>query len=301
MRVAYINFSHTDDSEQFFESWERFKDLTKKCPHHGIEKLHLVQSFYHGISKDHRNMVDNASGVLSKTDKEAWDLFETLSENSAHHAAANRVSSASLSNPKRGGIYEIGHSANVQDQVTALSRRFDQYISKGQSSTQPSNQEVACLLCACPTHLITDCPLAPQYPEFVQEQVNALQGFSRPGNDPFSNTYNPGWRNHPNFSWKQQAPNNSYSQNPRPYVPNTFNSSQYRPPQNQYQQSPPPPPPPKYSPFEEKLLSTLQSLEANHKSNSQLLHSHTQSIAKLETQLGQLAQAVGKRDEGKVA
>ena len=48
------------------------------------------------------------------------------------------------------------------------------------------------------------------------------------------------------------------------------------------------------------MLSTLQSLEANHKSNSQLLYSHTQSIAKLETQLGQLAQAIGKRDEGKL-
>ena len=47
-------------------------------------------------------------------------------------------------------------------------------------------------------------------------------------------------------------------------------------------------------------MSTLPSLESNHKSNSQLLHSHTQSIAKLETQLGQLAQAVGKRDEGKL-
>ena len=86
-------------------------------------------------------MVDNASGgaFLSKTAKEAWDLFETLSENSAHHTTTSRVSSASLSNSKKGGIYEIGHSANVQDQVTALSRRLDQFISRGQSSTTPSN------------------------------------------------------------------------------------------------------------------------------------------------------------------
>ena len=140
------------------------------------------------------------------------------------------VSSVSLSNSKKGGIYEIGHAVNVQDQVVVLSRRLDQFISRGQSSTTPSNQEVACLLCTCPTHFITNCPLAPQYPEFVQEQVNALHGASIPGNDPFFNTYNPGWRNHPNFSWKQQAPNNS--QNPRQYTPNTFNSSQYQPPQN---------------------------------------------------------------------
>jgi len=33
------------------------------------------------------------------------------------------------------------------------------------------------------------------------EQVNAMQKFNpRPQNNPYSNTYNPGWRNHPNFS-----------------------------------------------------------------------------------------------------
>ncbi|KAI5676445.1 hypothetical protein M9H77_07395 [Catharanthus roseus] len=36
------------------------------------------------------------------------------------------------------------------------------------------------------------------------EQVNVAQGFHRQ-NDPYSNTYNSGWRNHPNFSWKQQG------------------------------------------------------------------------------------------------
>ena len=89
--------------------------------------------------------------------------------------------------------------------------------------------------------------MASQYPEFVQDQVNALQSFQRPGNDPFSNTYNPGWRNHPNFSWKPQNSNLSpFAQNQRPYVPNSFQQNQYRPPTQQYQ---PPPPPPKDSAF----------------------------------------------------
>ncbi|CAN6445697.1 unnamed protein product [Victoria cruziana] len=33
-------------------------------------------------------------------------------------------------------------------------------------------------------------------------QVNAAQGFSRPAYDPYSSTYNSGWRNHPNFGWR---------------------------------------------------------------------------------------------------
>ncbi|KAI5648878.1 hypothetical protein M9H77_34883 [Catharanthus roseus] len=48
--------------------------------------------------------------------------------------------------------------------------------------------------------------------------------------------------------------------------------------------------------FEEKVLSALKSLEVK----IQILDSHTQSIAKLETQIGQLANAISRRDEGKL-
>ncbi|XP_020423025.1 uncharacterized protein LOC109950012 [Prunus persica] len=33
------------------------------------------------------------------------------------------------------------------------------------------------------------------------EQVNQVVEFNRQRNDPYSNMYNPGWQNHPNFSW----------------------------------------------------------------------------------------------------
>ncbi|KAI5666841.1 hypothetical protein M9H77_16694 [Catharanthus roseus] len=109
-----------------------------------------------------------------------------------------------------------------------------------------------CAICSSPSHAIYDYPSASLFLEFVQEQVNAAQGFHRQS-DPYSNTYNPSWRNHPNFSWRQQG-------------------------------------------WEEKVLSTLKGLE----SMTQILDSHTQSIAKLETQIGQLANAISRRDEGKL-
>ncbi|MED6163781.1 hypothetical protein PIB30_083336 [Stylosanthes scabra] len=37
---------------------------------------------------------------------------------------------------------------------------------------------------------------------------------NQPRNDPYSNTYNQGWKNHPNFSWGGNQGNNS-----RPYQP----------------------------------------------------------------------------------
>ncbi|KAI5678242.1 hypothetical protein M9H77_09192 [Catharanthus roseus] len=46
----------------------------------------------------------------------------------------------------------------------------------------------------------------------------------------------------------------------------------------------------------EKVLSALKSLEVK----TQILDSHTQSIAKLETQIGQLPNAISRRGKGKL-
>ncbi|MED6188340.1 hypothetical protein PIB30_085016, partial [Stylosanthes scabra] len=59
------------------------------------------------------------------------------------------------------------------------------------------------------------------------EQVNYVGNQPRPPqNDPYSNTYNPSWRNHPNFSWG--------SNNNRPYQP------PFQRQQQPFQQPPPP-------------------------------------------------------------
>ncbi|KAI5659590.1 hypothetical protein M9H77_28383 [Catharanthus roseus] len=59
---------------------------------------------------------------------------------------------------------------------------------------------------------------------------------------------------------------------------------------------PPHPPQSGNSTFEEKVLSALKSLEVK----TQILDSHTQSIAMLETQIRQLANSISRRDDGKL-
>jgi hypothetical protein len=58
---------------------------------------------------------------------------------------------------------------------------------------------VPSVLVPSPMHLAQTCPSLPAFVESPMEQVNTF-------NRPFSETYNPGWRNHPNFSWKQNQP-----------------------------------------------------------------------------------------------
>ncbi|KAJ9189873.1 hypothetical protein P3X46_001124 [Hevea brasiliensis] len=75
-------------------------------------------------------------------------------------------------------------------------------------------------------HATDMCP-ALQEDESMQH-ANAVGHYGQPQRryDPFSNTYNPGWQDHPNFSYGNQPVQNRYQQQ-RPQV-------------NQ----PPPPPPP---------------------------------------------------------
>src|SRR5262249_54549399 len=97
--------------------------------------------------------------------------------------------------------------------------------------------------------------------------------FQRPQqNNPYSNTYNPGWRNHPNFSWSNQ-------QNPRPPPPGY---NQTHPQQPQQQQKPS---------LEELMSKFISTSEARFQNQDA-------SIKNLETQVGQLAKMMSERAQG---
>ena len=129
-----------------------------------------------------------------------------------HHASTTRLEKPAASNsqkPRR--VFEIQPSNEPTTQVAALTQRLDQLLSVGQSLQSSSSQGV-CLLCSSPSHFVSNCLAASQFPEFVQEQVNVAQGLSKLENDPFSYTYNPGGRNHPNFAGKSPCQGTSSSQ-----------------------------------------------------------------------------------------
>src|SRR5262249_16080952 len=82
-----------------------------------------------------------------------------------------------------------------------------------------------CDLCGTPGHKSVECQAGNPFAQ-PMEQVDYAGNFQRPQqNNPYSNTYNPGWRNHPNFSWSNQ-------QNPRPPPPG-YNQTHAQQPQQQ--------------------------------------------------------------------
>jgi hypothetical protein len=56
-----------------------------------------------------------------------------------------------------------------------------------------------------------------------------LNSFQMPNNNPYLQTYNPSWRNHPNFSWKNKNNNAQTSQPPFEEHHNFQNSHGYTP------------------------------------------------------------------------
>ena len=76
-------------SETFHEAWERLRDLTRECPHHGVSNHELTQIFYDELGLQDRYLLDAASSgtFMSKFEDETMELIETMAENSNHNAA----------------------------------------------------------------------------------------------------------------------------------------------------------------------------------------------------------------------
>ncbi|KAL5559991.1 hypothetical protein UlMin_036202 [Ulmus minor] len=209
---------------------------------------------------------------------EAWESLETLSVNSQQwNCLDSRVKPKA---PKRGGIYEVRDDIDVKTTLANLTRKVEALVL---SQTMNSRTEV-CALCQDSSHTAQSCPSLPTYQEALSEQANALHSYGKSSDSPFAPTYNPNWRNRPNFSWRQNQPSmnqsgtqvnmhNQHIHHPNPTYP--LNVPQQRKPS-----------------LEDTLQQFMQSTQ-------QVLHSNSQAISKLETQLGQLATAVGEREKGK--
>ncbi|KAG9453456.1 hypothetical protein H6P81_006360 [Aristolochia fimbriata] len=105
-------------------------------------------------------------------------------------------------------------------------------------------------------------------------------------NDPYSNTYNPGWRSHPNFSWSNNNNQQSSSQQP---------NAQTRPPpgfqraaQEQEQKV-------SFKDIVSKFLANQEKRDARTESRFQTRET---SIENLKIQMGQLVNVISGRNQG---
>ncbi|XP_071939268.1 uncharacterized protein [Coffea arabica] len=140
-----------------------------------------------------RNIIDAASGgaLVNKTTQEAWDLIEQMAENCQQFGTRADV-------PTR-KVNEVS-SSSIEQQLSELTS-FVRQIAVGNAQ-----QAKVCGICTNIGHTTDSCP---QLHEEGIEQANMAGNMPMPRRqyDPYSNSYNPGWRDHPNLSYggnKQQ-------------------------------------------------------------------------------------------------
>src|SRR5436853_2458535 len=119
LRTDITSF-HQFDNESLYEAWERFKEVLRKRPHHGLPKWMLVQTFYNGLSMNTQLMVDAASGgaINNKTPEEAYELIEIMSSNNYMKNDRNIM--------KKPGVLEVDEVMALKAQVAAMERKMNQ-------------------------------------------------------------------------------------------------------------------------------------------------------------------------------
>ncbi|XP_031260249.1 uncharacterized protein LOC116118405 [Pistacia vera] len=86
------------------------------------------------------------------------------------------------------------------------------------------NSNEVCASCGIVGPTTNVCLSRGNFLEFV-EQANMMNSYNPRPHDPYSNTYNLGWRNHPNFSWRNnQQQGSSNKQSRKPSLEETLNN-----------------------------------------------------------------------------
>ncbi|XP_071727156.1 uncharacterized protein [Rutidosis leptorrhynchoides] len=194
--------------ETLYEYWERFKQLVASCPQHQISEQLLIQYFYEGLLPSDRSIIDAASGgaLVHKTPTQARTLISNMAANSQQF-----------------GMRQDCATKTVSQVNSSYNQRLDNLTFLVEKLVAGNLQQVkACGICSNVGHATDMCPTLQ---DGSTEQLNVVGGF--PGApqrkyDPYSNTYNPGWRDHPNLSYGNRQ---------------TTYQQQYQPQQTQFQPS----------------------------------------------------------------
>ena len=80
---ANINGFKQKESESLFEAWERFKDMLRLCPHHGLEEWLIIYTFYNGLLYNTRLTIDITVGgaLMDKPYHDAYQLIGSIAQN----------------------------------------------------------------------------------------------------------------------------------------------------------------------------------------------------------------------------
>jgi hypothetical protein len=140
----------------------------------------------------------NGGTFLNLTGDLAYKALEKIAANTQNW---DFTSSRYKSTRKKGGILELNVEQELTQRMDAIVKRLDNLSMEKPVKAVNTFPVESCSVCASPLHQAQNCSSMAVFSEM--EQVNAFNNFQKQSTGPYFETYNPGWRNHPNFSWKQ--------------------------------------------------------------------------------------------------
>jgi len=119
MRIEINNFAQYE-GETLYEAWERYKELLRRCPHHGLPKWMQVHNFYNGLSGTTRTLIDASAGgaLMKKTEDEAYELLEDMATNNYQWPSERSLPKKTV------GLHEVDAITNLTAQIASLSKQL---------------------------------------------------------------------------------------------------------------------------------------------------------------------------------
>nr|GFC55084.1 hypothetical protein [Tanacetum cinerariifolium] len=201
-------------NETFNEAWERFKDLLRQCPHHGIFKLHQLDTFYNALNPNDQDALDSATGgnFLDKIPRECLSIIENKSKVRYSRSLITDVranTNAPLSSSSPSNSFDLQQiAASLEDKLDIRMNRFEKSLNDMKNSfvtpTAPIKAvEEVCVTCEA-NHSYNQCPLTrgndfPVFHDNIQQfQAAAVGIFIQNRNQNVSNQMRPPGFNQPN-------------------------------------------------------------------------------------------------------
>ncbi|CAN6695193.1 unnamed protein product [Malus baccata var. baccata] len=256
-----------EEGESFPTYYERFKSLVASCPQHQMKEELLLQYFYEGLLPLERQMLDVSAGgaLVDKTPMAAKVLIANRALNAQQYEGVGQRG------PPRHQVHEMAEGMKIQGPVV-------------------------CGVCSIQGHVSEKCPQLIENGGWESANAIGFQSQNQSRHDPYSNTYNPGWRDHPNFKWRE--PQQHQNQGGFRQQPPGFFPKPYGPPQNQAQSGPSAS---GTSLDNDALLKILTKLSNGQEDQAKAMQNQDKRVDQLEKQIGQIAEFVGKfRDPGQL-
>ncbi|XP_038887219.1 uncharacterized protein LOC120077408 [Benincasa hispida] len=306
LRLYLFSYTLRDEAKRRAQSlepdeinaWDQLveRQLVKSCSYIGIPDCILMETFYNGLDQPTQVVVDASAGegLMDRSYTEAKSILDCISRNSDEWLDTG-LEERGLEQERAEGVVVPTDTMNTLiDQMTTMTSLLQTMANQQRHLSHESAQvnaltHVAAMNCV----QCGEGHLAEVYP-WNQQFVYSIY------NDPFGNTYNPGWQNHLTFSWDENHNQGSQSDHQNNYQgnrgnPPVFINQDHSSGNFQIIQ-------PYDQPFfsdSSYSTSSLETLLKHYIENSEAIRqSHASSLRVLEEQVEQLAIELKNKTHG---